>query len=197
MKYLEAIKLADHVDGLLIELGFGKGNNLTEFISYMNNHDIVKRDIQLYDSFEGYPSPIEEDQNAFIKGEFKRPIQPAMDIRSTIKKEVKLVRGFVEETLERSLDSDSKIAIIHSDLVSYSSTLYSLRTLHPKLSIDGVMIISGYSKYPGVKLAVDTFIDNNKREYRVEYLNDIAVIIKVQCIKVNKKVIKDRHKISW
>jgi len=197
MEYLEAIKLADHVDGSLIELGFGKGNTLTEFISYMNSRDVVKRDIQLYDSFEGYPSPVEEDENAFVKGGFKRPIQPAMDIRNTINKDVKLIKGFIEDTLEDSFNSNSEIAIIHSDLVSYSSTLYSLTALNSKLSIDGVVIVSGYSKYPGVKLAVDSFISSNKKSYRVEHTGDLAVLVKVQYIKLNKKVTKDRHKISW
>jgi hypothetical protein len=197
MEYLEAIKLADHVDGSLIELGFGKGNTLTEFISYMNSRDVVKRDIQLYDSFEGYPSPVEEDENAFVKGGFKRPIQPAMDIRNTIKKDVKLIKGFIEDTLEDSFNSNSEIAIIHSDLVSYSSTLYSLTALNSKLSIDGVVIVSGYSKYPGVKLAVDSFISSNKKSYRVEHTGDLAVLVKVQYMKLNKKVTKDRHKISW
>lgn len=197
MEYLEAIKLADHVDGSLIELGFGKGNNLSEFISYMNSLKTVKRDIQLYDSFEGYPSPLKEDENAFSKGGFKRPIQPAMDIRNTIKKDVKLVKGFVEDTLEDSFNPNSKIAIVHSDLVSYSSTLYSLKALNSKLSIDGVVIVSGYSKYPGVKLAVDSFIKSNKKSYRVEHTGNLAVFVKVQYVDLNNKVTKDRHKISW
>ena len=197
MEYLEAIKLADNVKGIFIDLGFGKGNNLSEFISYMNNGKVIKRDIMLYDSFEGYPAPTDEDEGAFTKGGFKRPVQPAMDIRNTIKKEVTLVRGFVEETLEDSLNPESKIAIIHSDLVSYASTLYSLKVLKSKLSIDGIIIVSGYSKFPGVKLAVDNFVKDNKKGYRVEHSNGIAVIVKVEYIKLNKKVTKDRHKISW
>ncbi len=40
MEYKDALKLADAVPGSLIELGFGRGNNLKEFISYMNDIEI-------------------------------------------------------------------------------------------------------------------------------------------------------------
>lgn len=197
MEYLEAIKLADHVDGSLIELGFGKGHTLTKFISYMNNRDVIKRDIQLYDSFEGYASPVEEDENAFVKGGYKRPIQPAMDIRNTIKKDVKLIKGFVEDTLEESIQDVNKVAIVHSDLVSYSSTLYSLSMLHSKIPTDGLIIITGYSKYPGSKLALDNFIKQNKKEYSVLHSGDIAVVKKLEYTVVPSKVVKKRQPISW
>ena len=197
MDYLEAIKLADNTKGLLLDIGFGKGKNLTEFISYMNERKVLKRDIILYDSFEGYSEPTELDGDVFIKGGFKRPIQPAMDIRNTIKKDVKLVKGFIEDTLVGSFNKQSKIAIVHLDLVSNSSTLFSLSKLHSALSIDGVIIISGYGLYPGVKLAVDSFLKDNKKEYRIEYTGEKAVLSKVQYLNLNKRVTKDRSKISW
>ena len=53
MNYFEALSSVNDVKGTFIELGFGKGVNLKEFISYMNNEIITKRDIWLYDSFEG------------------------------------------------------------------------------------------------------------------------------------------------
>ena len=197
MKYLEAIKLADNVEGSLIELGFGRGKNLTEFISFMNNNDTPKRNIRLYDSFEGYNEPSTEDEKAFVKGGHKRPIQPAMDIRHTIKKEVKLVKGYVEDSLKEPYASKEKIAVIHTDLVSYSSTLFSLSTLHTKLNIGGVIIATGYSEYKGVKLAIDEFLDEYKKEYILKYDKNIGVLIKRQYINVPTKINKDRNKISW
>ena len=197
MRYLEAIKLADKIEGSFIELGFGKGKNLTEFISYMNNRDTTKRNIWLYDSFEGYREPTAEDDNAFVKGGYKRPIQPAMDIIHTLKKEVKLIKGYVEDTLESSYNSEEKIAIIHTDLVSYSSTLFSLTTLNSKLNIGGVIIATGYSEYKGVKLAIDKFLKENKKEYILEHSSNIAILIKRQYLDVPTKVNKDRRQISW
>ena len=41
MEYKEALSLANKLTGSLIELGFGKGNSLKEFIGYMNDLSIV------------------------------------------------------------------------------------------------------------------------------------------------------------
>ena len=176
MNYFEALSSVDAVKGTFIELGFGKGVNLKEFISYMNNEIITKRDIWLYDSFEGYNDPVEEDGSTFVKGGFKRPFGPAMDIRHTIKTNVTVVKGFVEDTFDGSYLSDEPIAIAHMDLVSYSSTLFSLNKIHSKLAIKGIAVISGYKDYKGVKLALDKFLKDNKADYKVISKDNIAVI---------------------
>ena len=71
MDYKGALKLAAGIKGSLIELGFGKGNSLKEFISYMNAKDIDKRNIWIYESFDGYNEPVAEDEGAFKRGEYK------------------------------------------------------------------------------------------------------------------------------
>jgi len=176
MSYFEALSSVNNVKGTFIELGFGKGINLKEFISYMNNEIITKRDIWLYDSFEGYNNPAEEDGDTFVKGGHKRPFGPAMDIRHTIKTNVTVVKGYVEDTFGGSYLSDQPIAIAHMDLVSYSSTLFSLNRIHSKLAIKGIAVISGYKDYAGVKLALDKFLRDNKADYKVISKDNIAVI---------------------
>ena len=176
MSYFEALSSVNDIKGTLIELGFGKGTTLKEFISYMNNEVITKREIWLYDSFEGYNNPVEQDGDTFVKGEYKRPFGPAMDIRHTVKSNVTVVKGYVEDTFAGSYLSDEPIAIAHMDLVSYSSTLFSLNRLHSKLAIKGIVIVSGYKDYEGVKLALDKFLKDNKANYKVISKDNIAVI---------------------
>lgn len=156
----EIIALADKTPGILIDLGFGKGNSLKSIISWMNSDEIVKRDIQIYESFNGYPAPTSEDEGAFKKGGFKRPPQPAYDIVHTIKKKVSLHKGFVESTLNSY--NKAPIGVIHCHLGPYSSTLFSLETLYEYLKVGGVIIIDGYNDFPGTKLAVDKFVTDKK-----------------------------------
>ena len=57
MNYKAALATANNIPGSLVELGFGKGNSLKEFIGYMNEGSIIKRNILIYESFSGYNTP--------------------------------------------------------------------------------------------------------------------------------------------
>ena len=190
MDYKGALKLADGIKGSLIELGFGKGNSLKEFISYMNAKDIDKRNIWIYESFDGYNEPVAEDEGAFKRGEYKRPPQPAYDIVHTIDREVRLVKGYIEDTLPNNFDKKS-VGIVHSHLVSYSSTLHGLDYFKKYLSDNGIIIVSDYNVFPGTKKAVDKFIIDNSPEYKaVETNDDFIAIKKIKIQRFNEKVIR-------
>lgn len=192
MDYKAALKLADGVPGSLIELGFGKGNSLREFISYMNKLQISKRNIWIYESFDGYNEPSPQDKGAFKKGEFKRPPHPAYDIRHTINTEVKLIKGYIEETLPSEYDN-STVSIVHSHLVSYSSTQYGLDIFDKHIAIGGIIVVTDYEIFPGTKLAVDEFVAKNKPHYRVVESNSAFIVLKkVKVDDVNKKITRTR-----
>lgn len=192
MDYLEALISANSVKGSLVELGFGKGNSLRKFISFMNGGDAEKRNIWIYESFEGYNDPSPEDNNAFVKGGFKRPIQPEYDIRHTIRKEVQLVKGYIEETLPSSYNSEEPIAVIHSHLISYSSTLHGLHTLKNKIADNGIIIVTDYDTFPGTKQAVDEFVYGNTKLWHLTKHDDFAVIKKIQLVEIGTKVSRSR-----
>lgn len=179
MNYNKALQLANGVKGTLVELGFGKGNSLREFISYMNNGNIDKRNIWIYESFTGYNTPRPEDKGAFVKGGHKRPPQPAYDIKHTITKDVHLVKGYIEDTLPEQY-GDEKVAIIHSHLISYSSTKHGLEVFHKGLQTNGIIVVTDYEIFPGTKQAVDEFILSKKGEYKlIEQNTNFACIKKV------------------
>ena len=192
MNYLETLISANNVKGSLIELGFGKGNSLRKFISFMNGGDTTKRNIWIYESFEGYNTPTQEDGEAFVKGGFKRPIQPAFDIRHTINTEVQLVKGYIEETLPSSYNSEEPIAIIHTHLVSYSSTLHGLNVLKNKLTDGGLIIITDYDLFPGTKQAVDEFVHGNTKLWHLTKHDGFAAIKKIKLVEIGTKVSRSR-----
>lgn len=192
MEYRDALKLADGVNGTLVELGFGKGNSLKEFISYMNKYEIAKRNIWIYESFDGYREPAPQDNNAFRKGGFKRPIQPAYDIQHTINTEVRLVKGYIEETLPEQYDK-SPVAIVHSHLVSYTSTRHGLDIFAPYIPDNGVIVITDYNVFEGTKQAVDEFvIDNSPHFSLVDSNEEFAVLKRVPVKKLNNRVTRSR-----
>ena len=156
----EILSIADKAKGVLVDLGFGKGTSLKSIIELMNKGEIVKRDIYIYESFNGYPAPTSEDQSSFQKGGFKRPPQPAYDIVHSIKKEVTLHKGFVEDTLKSY--NETPIGIIYCDLGPYKSTKYILEKLYKYLSVNGIVYFAGYDRFPGTKLAVDNFVTEKK-----------------------------------
>lgn len=192
MEYKDALKLADGVPGALIELGFGKGNSLREFISYMNKFEISKRNIWIYESFDGYSDPTPEDNNAFKKGQFKRPPQPAYDIQHTINTEVKLVKGYIEETLPKNYDKNP-VAVVHSHLVSYTSTQYGLEIFHKYVQVGGIIVVTDYEVFEGTKLAVDQFVTKHTPEYRVVDKNESFIVLKkVEVKNLNPTVSRTR-----
>jgi len=191
MNYLDAFRTVNNLDGNLVELGFGKGNSLKEFISFMNGGDIDKREIYIYESFEGYNNPSPEDKDAFKKGGFKRPIQPAYDIRHTINKEVFLIKGYIEDTLPSQAPS-TPIAIIHSHLISYTSTQHGLNILSPKLKDNGIFVITDYDIFPGTQQAVDEFIAKYPKQWQLTKCNGFVVIKKIKIEEVSNKVSRTR-----
>ena len=192
MEYKEALKLADAVPGSLIELGFGRGNSLKEFISYMNNIEINKRNIWIYESFDGYNNPTPEDKSAFKKGDFKRPPQPAYDIVNTINTRVELVKGYIEETLPKRYDK-SPVSIVHSHLVSYSSTLHGLENFEKYMDPGSIIIVTDYEMFEGTKQAVDEFLIKYAPKFKMIETNDQFVVLKTQSVKkLGSKVTRTR-----
>ena len=70
MAYTNILNTVDNVDGILLDLGFGKGIDLSSIINDMNEGKIKTRDISLFDSFEGQPEPSNIDEEAFAKGDY-------------------------------------------------------------------------------------------------------------------------------
>ena len=192
MEYKDALKLADAVPGSLIEFGFGRGNSLKEFISYMNNIEISKRNIWIYESFDGYNNPTPEDNRAFKKGDFKRPPQPAYDIRNTINTKVELIKGYIEETLPTEYDK-SPVAIVHSHLVSYSSTRHGLENFEKYMPPGSVIIVTDYQAFEGTKQAVDEFLIKFAPKFKTIEVNDTFIVIQTQKVqKLINKVLRSR-----
>lgn len=191
MAYSNILNTVDNVQGILLDLGFGKGNDLSSIINDMNEGIIRSRDISLFDSFEGQPEPTNMDDGAFNKGDYIRPIQPAYDIVNTIKANVCICKGWIEDTLIDCI-SDDTVAAAHIDLIGYESTLFSLNKVYKRLAEGGVIIIKDYENYIGVKKAVDKFALD--QTLSVNKSDSTAFIYKP---KLNKTVTNKKVNRTW
>lgn len=191
MNYKAALATANNIPGSLVELGFGKGNSLKQFIGYMNEGSIIKRNILIYESFSGYNTPSEKDKNAFQKGEFKRPPQPAFDMIHLINRDIKVQVGYIEDTLLKEVSTEP-VALVHSHLVSYTSTEFALSKLASKLEVNGSFIITDYEAFPGTKLAVDEFYALHASEFKLETNEAFAKLTKRTLTPIQSGVTRTR-----
>jgi|TARA_B100000073_G_scaffold306338_1_gene276026 O-methyltransferase len=194
MAYTNILNTVDNVDGILLDLGFGKGIDLSSIINDMNEGKIKNRDISLFDSFEGQPEPSSIDEEAFAKGDYIRPIQPAYDIVNTIKANVCICKGWIEDTLIDCISKDI-VAVAHIDLIGYESTLFSLNNVYKRLAEEGVIIIKDYENYVGVKKAVDKFAFDQVLSVNKTAISDSTAFIYKP--KLNKTVTNKKVNRTW
>lgn len=172
------------IEGDLIECGVYRGGQIMAMMMAMNNLN-SKRDIYLYDTFQGLPEPEEWEKS--IKG--KKAIQKYNKTKTgdgfsdwcrasidEVKENLSLipydenhihfVKGMVEDTLKDS--SHDKIALLRLDTDFYSSTKIELEVLFPKLVSGGVLIIDDYNYWSGSKKAVNEYFEKNNLKLKLK-----------------------------
>lgn len=176
--YLERLyeKIAG-VHGDVVECGVGKMGSFRVLASLVEK-DTTNRVLWGFDSFEGFPSPSPEDESPRNpkKGEWKF-IEPE-DVpkvllvlgfnENFIDKRIKVVKGFVKDSLPQSSVGD--IAFLHLDVDLYESYKMCLHYLFPKVVPGGVVLFDEYmnrdeaERFPGAKKAIDEYLANSKYE---------------------------------
>ncbi len=165
--FLHAASLVDKIEGSFVEVGFGLGTSANIFVKLMNQGSITKRNLWLYDSFEGFPQPSTEDSSPRSpkKGQWKVPIEPALKIKDKIDTSVHVIKGFFEETIPSSY-TDGQIAILHLDCDLYNSYKVCLEGLYHKVAPGGLILFDEYKSpkqlrgFPGAAKAIDEFFKN-------------------------------------
>lgn len=162
------------VDGDLVECGVARGGISAMMLMANNYYHKIDREIWLFDSFEGLPSPSKED---FQDGSIGESITP-LDAGDCVGKidevkelffkkcnldtnKVNFVKGWFQETIPANKDKLNSISILRLDGDWYESTKIPLENLYNKVSKGGVIIIDDYATCFGSKKAVDEFLSSN------------------------------------
>ena len=172
-EYFEYVaKQIDNIEGTFVEMGFGEGYSANQFARLMNEGKIAKRNLWLYDSFTGFPHPTKEDISPRkpFKGEWARPIEPALAIKNKIDTNVEVVKGYFEEVLPQTY-TGGPIAILHLDCDLYSSYKVCLENLYEKVAPGGAILFDEYKSpvalknFPGASKAIDDFFVDKDIEF--------------------------------
>jgi O-methyltransferase len=182
-----------NIDGDIVECGVWRGGSMmAAAISLMNNND-DKRDLYLYDTFEGMSDPDERDisvnnvnakdylnKNKRSKEDLIWAFSTLNEVKENImstnypEKKIHFIKGKVEDTLEQS--NHRKIALLRLDTDWYESTKCELENLFPLLVNGGVLIIDDYGHWKGCKKAVDEYFANNNIRIFLMVIDDTGRI---------------------
>ena len=165
------LNLLENVDGNIIEMGYGYGVSIKAICNCMKNKTI-QHNIWVYDSFEGFPTPTEEDYGPenvskmkSLKGFFKGNYNEALKIQNLVNIKVTVVKGFFEDVLPLQYD-ETPIAYLHLDCDLYSSLKTCLEHLYPFVVSGGIIAFDEYLDkkdhrlFPGAKKAIDEYFEN-------------------------------------
>jgi len=151
------------IEGSIVECGCWNGG-YAALMNAVSEQCGEKRNVWLFDSFEGLPKPGEQDVTVRGKkgqlGAAKADVRLVKKVFSEVEKDrLHIVEGWFQETFPKVTPQMGCIAYLHLDCDFYESTKYCLEQLFPMLSRGAVVLIDDYSYYLGCKKAVDEFLE--------------------------------------
>jgi hypothetical protein len=170
---------ASGVEGAYVECGVWRGGSSMAAALRMLDEDMNRRELWLYDTFEGMTDPTEEDirardgLSAAEKFDAARAARPddrsdwfwaeasLEDVRDNLASTgypdelIRFVKGSVETTIPDAVPE--RIALLRLDTDWYESTRHELEHLFPRLQPGGVLIVDDYHYWRGARKAVDEY----------------------------------------
>lgn len=151
------VKKAEKIDGDIAEVGVWKGGSAKLIL------EATKKQVHLFDTFEGMPNIVSGADSGLIKkGDYRSSYN---DVRDYLKEypNVHLYRGLFPSTSWPV--KEKKFSLVNFDVDIYESTKSCLDFFYPRMSPGGIMIShdyghSGNKATPGVKKAFDEFFAN-------------------------------------
>jgi O-methyltransferase len=182
------------LDGDIVECGVWRGGSSMLAASTLMALG-QRRDIWLYDTFEGMPPPSQHDVDhsglraADVWDEVRRdPSSNVLALATRDVAEANLARtgfprehlhfvvGRVEDTIPAR--APERIALLRLDTDWFDSTYHELVHLYPRLVVGGVLIIDDYGHWQGAREAVDQYfaeIGGGPLLTRIDYTGRMAV----------------------
>lgn len=162
--FKDMVEKVQHIEGDIVECGVSIGHGallFTLFSDYVGK----PRSYFGFDSFEGFPAPVEKDGTTPIQGKgfWASPSDTCLKVlrdgrlsEQTIRERIHLIKGWFDKTLP---GYDGKIALLHLDCDLYESYKLSLESLYDKVQPGGVIMFDEYGddRWPGATKAIDEF----------------------------------------
>jgi hypothetical protein len=162
--FMDMIHKIRGVDGDIVECGVSIGHGALLFTLFS---DYFQRPRVYYgfDSFEGFPQPVERDEATPItgKGFWASPPETVLKVlrdgrlpEETIRERIRLVKGWFDKSLPQY---EGHIALLHLDCDLFESYKLALELLYGKVERGGIIMFDEYgdSRWPGATKAIDEF----------------------------------------
>lgn len=157
------------IPGDFVETGVWRGGSSMMSALTLLARDAAKRDLWLYDTYEGMTEPTEADRS-FDGRSAQEQYEEIPDWCAASKQDVEtnmfstgypperlhFIEGKVEDTIP-SAGTPAQIALLRLDTDWYVSNKHELENLYPLLSPGGVLLIDDYGHWEGVRKSVDEY----------------------------------------
>lgn len=156
--------LRDGVPGDLIETGVWRGGASILMRGILQAYGVRDRRVWVADSFEGLPPPDAAKYPADaddVHHENRLLAVSLEEVQANFRKygllddQVRFLEGWFKDTLPGAPIERLAVARLDGDM--YESTIDALRSLYPKLSAGGYLIVDDYGAIPACRRAVTDF----------------------------------------
>jgi hypothetical protein len=180
--------VAAGVGGDVVECGVFKGGAAIMIAQSLAHFGDTSRRIFLFDTFEGWPVPTDQDTD-FLGQQHRKLYQEDLErsreasatappsvyrladffdrTRDAIlgntqypHDRIHFVRGLVEQTLPHA-DMTDDLALLRLDTDYYESTAWEMKVLWPRLVTHGVLMLDDYGQFHGARRAIDEYLAAN------------------------------------
>lgn len=194
---INAVKhvISCNIEGDIVECGVYMGGQIMAILLTLNSLG-EERNVYLYDTFEGMPSPEKwEQKNKSSDGakaidrfnKLKLDNNTSNWCRSSMDEvmfnvskvpygvnKLHFVKGMVEDTLP--ISAHGSISLLRLDTDWYSSTKTELELLYPKLEKNGVLILDDYGHWSGAKKATDEYFAGQDIKMNIDDVTGRTII---------------------
>jgi O-methyltransferase len=156
--------IAERIPGDLIETGVWRGGATAFMRAILKAHGVKDRMVWVADSFEGLPPPDlarypqdEGDthhQNRWL-AITRTEVEETFRRYDLLDDQVRFLEGWFADTLPRA--PIDRLAVMRLDADMYGSTMDALKSLYPRLSVGGYVIVDDWGLIPTCRQAVDDF----------------------------------------
>ncbi|MHC4948148.1 MAG: TylF/MycF/NovP-related O-methyltransferase [Planctomycetota bacterium] len=164
--------VANDVPGAVVECGVWRGGCMMLAALALGRLGDTSRSLYLYDTFRGMPPPdaadgpvarerwsLNQKRGGWCASSLDE-VQRNMARTGYPAERIRYVEGKVEETIPGV--APDEIAILRLDTDWHGSTLHELEHLYPRLARGGVLLVDDYGHWPGVRTAVDEYIERER-----------------------------------
>lgn len=170
------------VPGDLIETGVWRGGAVIFMRAILKAYEITDRVVWAADSFAGLPPPDAARYPADVKSRLHQYSALAVNVEEVksnfaryglLDEQVQFLVGWFRDTLPSA--PIERLAILRLDGDMYESTIDALKSLYPKLSLGGFVIVDDYGAIGACRKAVHDYRDEHHVDEPIQHIDQHGI----------------------